>query len=201
MAGPITPRSLDGKSFFMRILDVHTRHFWVYMLNHKSDATAKLKEWIAVAEHLCGQKLFHLRSDKGGEFTSNYFMAWLALQGVTQQTTPPHSPKSNGMAERLNCTLQDKAGTIMVATALPSYLWGEILQATNMTPATNMECTTFEKWSRKKHDLTKPRVLGCKAFCQIVPGWWRKSCEVGEEDEEPLVFPEIVEAVPVPPKV
>ena len=35
-----------------------------------------------------------------------------------------------------------------------------------MTPATNMECTTFEKWYGKKPDLTKLRVLGCKAFCQ-----------------------------------
>ena len=133
----------------MRILDVHTRHSWVYMLKHKSYAAAKLKEWIALAEHQCGKKLFHLRFDKGGEFTSNDFMAWLALHGVTQQKTPLDSPESNGMAERLNRTLLDKARTIMVAAALASYLWGEILQATNllrnMTPATNMECTPFEK--------------------------------------------------------
>ena len=51
LAGPVTPRSLGGKSFFMGILDVHTRHSWVYMLKHKSDAADKLKEWISVAEH------------------------------------------------------------------------------------------------------------------------------------------------------
>ena len=102
------------------------------MLKHKSDAAAKLKEWIAIEEHQCGQKLFHLRSKKGGEFTSNDFMAWLALHGVTQQTTHPDSLESNGMAERLNRTLQDKARTMMVATALLGYLWGEILQATNV---------------------------------------------------------------------
>ena len=37
----------------------------------------------------------------------------------------------------------------------------------NMTPATNMQRTPFEKWSGKKPDLTKLRVLGCKTFCQI----------------------------------
>ena len=71
--------------------------------------------------------VYHLRSDKGGEFTSNDFMAWQALHGVTLQTTPLDSHKRNGMAERLNRTLQDKARTIVVAVALPSYLWGEIL--------------------------------------------------------------------------
>ena len=84
LAGPVTPRSLGGKSYIMGILDVFTRHSWVYFLSHKSHAAEKLKEWIAVAEHQCGKKLFHLRSDKGGEFTSNAFMAWLALHGVTQ---------------------------------------------------------------------------------------------------------------------
>ena len=28
-------------------------------------------------------------------------------------------------------------------------------------------------------------------------GWWRKPCQVAEEDEEPLVFPGIVEAAPI----
>ena len=171
LAGPVTPRSLGGKSYIMGVLDVFTRYSWVYFLSRKSDAGEKLKEWIAVAEHQSGQKLLHLRSDKGGEFTSHAFMAWLALHGVDQQTTPPDSPESNGMSERLNRTLQDKARTVMVAGALPGYLWGEVMQATNMlrnmTPARNMQCTPFEKWSGKKPDLTKLRVLGCKAFCQI----------------------------------
>ena len=112
-----------------------------------------------MAEHQSGKKLLHLRLDKGGEFTPHAFMAWVALHVVDQQTTPPDSPESNGMSERLNRTLQDKARTVMVAGALPVYLWGEVMQATNMlrnmTPATNMQCTPFEKWSGKKPYLTK----------------------------------------------
>ena len=36
-----------------------------------------------------------------------------------------------------------------------------------MTPVTNLSCTPFEKWTGVKPDLSKLRVLGCKAFCQI----------------------------------
>ena len=32
---------------------------------------------------------------------------------------------------------------------------------------------------------------------ETAPRWWRKPCQVGEEDEEPLVFLEIVEAAPI----
>ena len=37
----------------------------------------------------------------------------------------------------------------------------------NMTPPTNLSCTPFEKWTGAKPNLSKLRVLGCKAFCQI----------------------------------
>lgn len=36
-----------------------------------------------------------------------------------------------------------------------------------MTPTSNMTCAPFEKWSSKKLDMSKLRVLGNKAFCKI----------------------------------
>ena len=36
-----------------------------------------------------------------------------------------------------------------------------------MTPVTNLSCTPFELWTGNKPDLSKLRVLGCKAFCPI----------------------------------
>ena len=44
-----------------------------------------------------------------------------------------------------------------------------------MTPVTNPSCTLFEKWTGVKPDLSKLRVLGCKAFYQI-----EKSARGGE---------------------
>ena len=36
-----------------------------------------------------------------------------------------------------------------------------------MTPISNLSCTPFEMWTGKKPNLSKLRVIGCKAFCQI----------------------------------
>ena len=59
----------------------------------------------------------------------------------------------------------------MADSTLPGYLWAEVLEATNilrnMTPVTNIACTPFEKWSGQKPDLSKLRVIGSNAFCQI----------------------------------
>ena len=174
LAGPVQPRSLGGASYFLGIMDVYTRHSWVFTIRRKSDAAAQILEWKAVAEGQSKTKLLTLRTDNGGEFTSKDFRSNMALLGVTLQTTPPYSPESNSVAERFNRTVQDKTRTIMAAAALPGYLWAEILSATNllrnMTPVTNLRCTPFEMWTGRKPDLSLLRVIGCKAFSQIPKG-------------------------------
>ena len=153
-------------------MEVFTRHSWVYVIKKKSDAATKNFEWKSVAENQCKQQLLNLRSDNGGEFTSSDFKHKMAVLGVSLQTTPPRSPESNAIAERFNQIVQDKTRTIMIAAALPAFLWAEILQTTNMirnmTPVTNLSCTPFELWTGNKPDLSKLRVLGCKAFCPIL---------------------------------
>ena len=122
LAGPVKPSSLGGASYFLGILDVFTRHSWVFTIRKKYDAAAKIMEWKSIAEGQSKTKLLKLRSDNGGEFTSAAFQSSMALQGVELQTTPPRSPESNGLAERFNRTLQDKTRTIMAAASLPGYL-------------------------------------------------------------------------------
>ena len=75
-----------------------------------------------MAENQSGQKLLNLRYDNGGEFTSTAFKHKMALLGVTLRTTPPRSPESDGMQERWNRTVQDKARTILIAASLLAYL-------------------------------------------------------------------------------
>ena len=122
LAGPVKPCSLGNASYFLGILDVFTRKSWVFPIKTKAHAAEKIMAWKAVAENQSGTRVLHLRSDRGGEFTSNKLKAWLALEGVDQQTTPPYSPESNGLAERLNRSLQDKTRTIMADSKLPGYL-------------------------------------------------------------------------------
>ena len=75
------------------------------------------------------------------------------------------------MAERLDKTLEDKCKTMMIATKVPSYLWGEVFEAANtlrnLTLVSNMSRTPIEKWTGHKPYLSKPRIIGSKAFCQI----------------------------------
>ena len=62
-------------------------------------------EWKAMVEKLTGRKLKVLRSDNGGEYTSEEFSKFLKSEGISHELTVPKSPEQNGVAERLNRTL------------------------------------------------------------------------------------------------
>ena len=63
---------------------------------------ARLREWKAQVEVECRKNLVRIRIDNGEEFKSNSLMVCLKLKGVKQEFTPPRSPQSNGVAERMN---------------------------------------------------------------------------------------------------
>jgi transposase InsO family protein len=46
-----------------------------------------------------------LRSDNGGEYSSNEFKSFLASNGIQHQFTVPYSPQQKGVSERINRTL------------------------------------------------------------------------------------------------
>lgn len=78
---------------------------WVYFLKCKSDAFKYFKSFQSLVERQAGIKLKTLRTDRGGEFMSNEFMAYCESQGIRRQYTAPHSPQQNGVVERRNRTL------------------------------------------------------------------------------------------------
>ena len=50
-----------------------------------------------------------LRSDRGGEYLSIEFNAFLADCGIKHQCTMPYTPQQNGVAERKNGSLMEMA--------------------------------------------------------------------------------------------
>ena len=89
LAGPVRPGSLEGAFYFQGIMDMFTKFSRVFTLREMSDAASRILEWKGVAEGQSQTKMLKLRTDNGGEFTSNAFKSSMALLGVQLQTTPP----------------------------------------------------------------------------------------------------------------
>ena len=145
-------RRLTGIQHFV-LTDDYSRKSWVILLSLKSETEKRLKQWVAQVERECGHSLERLRTDNSGEFIKHTLKDWLTTRGIKQEFTPPRSPQSNGVAERMNRTLQDKARSMMAQSGLRGGSWGEVFLAAsylrNCGPVSNQSSTPQEMWSGK----------------------------------------------------
>ena len=75
--------------------------------------------------NLTGLKIQTLRSDNGGEYTSNEFAKFCASKGIVHQFTNPYTPEQNGVSERLNRTLIESGKSMLFHAGLPLSFWAE----------------------------------------------------------------------------
>ena len=153
VCGPITPRSMGGNRYYLTFVDDFSRKSWVYLLKEKKEVFKYFKIWKAMAERQSNRKLKCFRTDRGGEYLSNEFKRFLEEDGVFHQVTMAGTPQQNGVAERLNRTLQEKARSMLQSGGLRGKFWGEAIMTAcylrNRSPSRvlSQEKTPEEMWS------------------------------------------------------
>lgn len=66
----------------MLIIDDYSRYTWVYMIKRKDEALKTFKGFKAQVESEGLLKLKGLRTDRGGEFTSQQFVDFCKQEGI-----------------------------------------------------------------------------------------------------------------------
>ena len=140
-------------------------------MKHKSEVLEKFKEWEAAVTNQTECKIKTLRADNGGEYTSTDFEDFLKEKGIRHETTVPHSPQQNGVAERMNRTLQEAALSMILHAGLTKAFWAEAIcnaaYVRNRVITTATGVTPYERWYGKKPDVSNLRVFGCIAYAQV----------------------------------
>ncbi|KAG2780618.1 hypothetical protein PC129_g13284 [Phytophthora cactorum] len=110
-------------TMFMFIVDIATRYKWGYLLEKKGQATWFILKLLRELEtHHKDHKVLHLRSDQGGEFSSNELHEYCAKHGIVQQFTNAYPPQENGIAQRANRIVLLRVRALLTATHLPNML-------------------------------------------------------------------------------
>ena len=92
---------------------------WIGLLKHKDESFEKFKAVKALVENESDCKIKCLKSDRGGEFTSNEFLDFCEEHGINKEFSTTRNPQQNGVVERMNktvqqmdCTMLDESGTL-----------------------------------------------------------------------------------------
>jgi hypothetical protein len=172
ICGPINPQSNGGNRYFITFTDDLTRKTWIYLMKEKSSALDLFKKFKVLVENESGCVIQCLRTDRGGEFTSNDFNMFCSDHGIKRQLTAAYTPQQNGVAERKNRTLMDMVRSMIAGRNVPKVFWPEAVKwathVMNRSPTLSVkDITPEEAWSGEKPAVHYFRIFGCLAFVHV----------------------------------
>lgn len=95
LCSPISPATLSLNRYMFVIIDDCTRYMSSILLKDKSDAFDKFKTFKKLVEKDFNKEIVTLRTDRGGEFTSQEFQSYCNNNGIRRHLTAPYTPQQN----------------------------------------------------------------------------------------------------------
>jgi hypothetical protein len=141
-------------------------------LKEKTDVFNTFKQFRALVEKSTDRSIKCLRTDNGGEFTSVEFENYCKEAGIERHKTMVYTPQQNGVVERMNKTLLERARSMLSNAKLQQELWAEAVLTTcyliNRSPSTAINCKIPEEvWTGHSCDYSNLRIFGCDAYALI----------------------------------
>lgn len=172
LMGPIKPTSYDDCNYIIMFLDDYTHFTAAYLLRSKTEVFHYFKIYEAMATAHFNCKLSRFRCDNGREYMSNEMKHYFEEKGITIEFTIRYTPKQNGVAERLNRTICEKARCLLLNSELGKGFWSDAVRTAifllnrSPTSALNGEVPAT-LWYGVKPNLKKLKVFGCLAYLHL----------------------------------
>jgi hypothetical protein len=172
VCGPMSVPSSSGYLYYVTFIDDYSRRTWIFFMKTKDEVFSRFREFRALVENQTGKKIKVLRSDNGGEYTSNEFRDFCKEAGIKRELTVPFNPQQNGVAERKNRTIVEVARAMLHDQDLPMMLWAEACNTTvyvqNMSPHRILEDKTPEEaFTGVKPEIGHLRIFGCPVYIHV----------------------------------
>ncbi|GJV76305.1 retrovirus-related pol polyprotein from transposon TNT 1-94, partial [Tanacetum coccineum] len=161
-----------GSRYYVTFIDDSSKKVWVYFLRNKSKVFNTFKKWKAAVENETNLRVKCLKSDNGGEYSSREFIEYYAKNGIKMLKTVPETPQQNGIAERINQTLKERAKSIRLHARPPKMLWADSVTTAayliNRGPSVPLGFRIpEEEWQEKEVSLAHLRVFGCDSYVKV----------------------------------
>nr|GFB04431.1 Gag-Pol polyprotein [Tanacetum cinerariifolium] len=116
-----------------------------------------------------GKKIKCLRTDNGGEYTSDEFDTFYKQEGIRRQFTTAYTPQLNEVAERMNRTLLERARAMLATASLGKSFWAEAVNTAcyviNRSPSTAVELKIpMEMWTGNSINYSDLHIFGSPMY-------------------------------------
>jgi transposase InsO family protein len=125
--GPSRVSSTLGYKYYVTFIDDFSRCTWITLLKDRSELFGAFQTFCSEIKTQFGKTIRILRSDNAKEYFSTSFNSFLASHGIIHQSSCPHTPQQNGVAERKHRHLVDTARTLLINAHAPSRFWGDAI--------------------------------------------------------------------------
>lgn len=173
LIGPISPASQKySKKYVLTFIDDFTHFTASYILDSKSEVLRFFKIFEAMASTHFNLKISRFRCDNGREYISKEIKNFFEGLGIQFEFTIRYTPQQNGVAERMNRTILEKARCMLLNCKLGKTFWPEAVQAAvyliNRSQTSSLKGKIPAAfWFRETIDVTKLKVFGCIAYLKI----------------------------------
>jgi transposase InsO family protein len=172
--GPAPVSSSNGNKYYLLFVDDFSRYSWLFLLKHKSDVLATFKHFKASVETQLSAQIKFLRTDCGGEYTSNAFTDFCSSHGITHQFSCPHTLQQNGIVERKHRHIIECALTLLSHASLPTTHWTyavtTAIHLINRLPSPHLSHKSpWEHLFHKAPDITHLKTFGCLCYPYLRP--------------------------------
>ncbi|CAG4939045.1 unnamed protein product [Colias eurytheme] len=172
VAGPMENLSIGGSRYYVLFVDDFSKMAFVYFMKAKSEVFKYFVEFQSMVEKQKDRKIKILRTDNGGEFCGQEFEKYLKKQGIVHQRTNAYTPEQNGLCERMNRSIVEKARCLIFDADLDKKFWSEAVNTSvylrNRSVVTGLNNRTpYEVWSGQKPNLSHLRIFGSKVMVHV----------------------------------
>lgn len=175
--GPSRVSSILGYRYYVSFIDDFSRCTWIFLMKDRSELFSIFQNFCHEIETQFDKKIRVLRSDNAKEYFSDSFNSFMKSHGIIHQSSCPHTPQQNGVAERKHRHIVDTARTLLINANAPLKFWGEAVLTAgyliNRMPSSVLgnQIPHSMLYPRESSFCVLPRVFGCTCFVHdLSPG-------------------------------
>ena len=175
--GPSRVPSVLGFRYCITFIDDFSRCTWLYLMKDRSELFDIFQNFYSEISTQFGRSIHILRSDNAKEYFSTSLKSFLNSKGIIHQSSCPHTPQQNDVAEGKHRHLLDTARTLLLQNNVPLKFWADAILSAgyliNRMPSSVLNDQIPDSILFPDEQLYKLplRVFGCTCFVHdLSPG-------------------------------